>query len=250
MLASDRSRERRGQSSGPPEFAATRWSIVLSARSNNSPASAIALETLCRNYWRPLYAFVRRQGRSSHDAQDLTQAFFARLLEKDFLEDVSPTHGKFRSFLLAALKHFLANEWDKARAQRRGGGQAVISLDCELEENSRSFESTEIPPDAAFERRWAVTLLERVLDRLREEYILDGKKEVYEQLKHALTGEQAMSHEEAARKLGSSEGAVKVAAHRLRRRYRELLRAEIADTVATPEEVEAEIRHLFAALGG
>jgi DNA-directed RNA polymerase specialized sigma24 family protein len=245
------SSQRQAESSSPAEFAATRWSLVLSAKANDSPQSDDALETLCRNYWRPLYAYIRRQGLSPHDAQDLTQAFFARLLEKNYLAAVVPGKGKFRSFLLASLKHFLANEWDKARAQKRGGGKPFISLDYEAAEVCCALESGKGAPDAVFERRWAVTLLERTLARLRQEYIADGKEPVFEQLKETLTGErQSIPYATVARELGSSEGAVKVAVHRLRRRYRELLRAEIADTVSGHEEIEEELRHLFAALGG
>jgi DNA-directed RNA polymerase specialized sigma24 family protein len=245
------SSQRQAESSAPAEFAATRWSLVLSAKANDSPQSDAALETLCRNYWRPLYAYVRRQGLSPHDAQDLTQAFFARLLEKNYLAAVTPGKGKFRSFLLAALKHFLSNEWDKTRAQKRGGGKPLVSLDYEAAEAGCALESSAVAPDAIFDRRWAVTLLERTLARLREEYIADGKVAVFEQLKETLTGEQqSIPYATVARQLASSEGAVKVAVHRLRRRYRELLRAEIADTVSGQEEIEEELRHLFAALGG
>jgi RNA polymerase sigma-70 factor (ECF subfamily) len=239
------------ESSSPAEFAVTRSSLVLSAKANDSPQSDAALETLCRNYWPPLYAYIRRQGLSPHDAQDLTQSFFARLLEKNYLAAVAPGKGKFRSFLLASLKHFLANEWDKMRAQKRGGGKPLVSLDYAPAEACCALESAEAGPDAVFERRWAVTLLERTLTRLRDEYIAEGKKAVFEQLKETLTGErQLIPYATVARELASSEGAVKVAVHRLRRRYRELLRAEIADTVCGREEIEEELRHLFAALGG
>ena len=228
-------------------------SLVAGAfgQANDSPQSDDALETLCRNYWRPLYAYIRRQGLSPHDAQDLTQAFFARLLEKNFLASVAPGKGKFRSFLLTSLKHFMANEWDKARAQKRGGGKPFVSLDFDAVEACCALESGDTGPDAVFERRWAMTMLERTLSRLREEYISGGKENVFEQLKETLTGErQSIPYATVARQLGSSEGAVKVAVHRLRRRYRELLRAEIADTVSGHEEIEEELRHLFAALVG
>jgi RNA polymerase sigma-70 factor (ECF subfamily) len=239
------------ESSSRGQFEPTRWSVVLSARANNSPESDNALETLCRNYWRPLYAYSRRQGLSAHDAQDMTQAFFAQLLEKNYLADVVPDKGKFRSFLLAALKHFMANEWHKVRAQKRGGGRTIISLDYDLEENCPQWASGEMSPDALFDRHWALTLLDRTLVRLGGEYKNEGKANVFEQLKSTLTGGgESAPYADIARRLQSSEGAVKVAAHRLRRRYRDLLRAEIADTVDSHEKVESELSHLFAALGG
>jgi RNA polymerase sigma-70 factor (ECF subfamily) len=235
-----------------PVFATTHWSLVLSASDQPSPQAADALEKLCRAYWLPIYAFVRRQGYGPHDAQDLTQEFFARLLGKKQLAIVDPAKGRFRSFLLASLKHFLANEWDKTRAQKRGGGQILIPIDVATAETSCGIEpADDLTAEKIFERRWALTLLEQVLCRLRAEYIRDGKENLFEQLKPTLTEvSRSVRYVEIAARLGTNEGAVKVAVHRLRQRYREVLRAEIADTVASPGEVEDEIRNLFAALAG
>ena len=216
----------------------------------DSPQAHQALETLCRNYWYPLYAYVRRQGHSAHDAQDLTQAFFARLLEKNYLADVQREKGRFRSFLLASLKHFLANEWDREQALKRGGGKRLIALDEESAESRYRLEpKDDLSADKIYERRWALTLLEQVLAKLRGEFEKDGKLDQFETLKQYLSGGRtSVSYAQAADKLGMNEGAIKVAVHRLRKRYRELLRAEIVQTVATASEVEAEIRYLFAAL--
>jgi len=226
--------------------------VVLSAGRSDSTHARDALEKLCRTYWPPIYAFVRRQGHSPHDAEDLTQAFFARVLERNYFADADQTRGRFRSFLLGSLKHFLANEWDKARAQKRGGGQHVIPIDATSAETSCGFEPADnVTPEKIFERRWALTLLDQVLRRLREEYAADGREKLFEQLKPTLTeASRTVRYAEIAARLETSEGAVKVAVHRLRQRYRELLRAEIADTVADPGEIEDEIRNLFAALAG
>ena len=233
-------------------FSRTHWSVVVAARGEDSPDARAALERLCRNYWLPIYAFVRRQGHSPHDAQDLTQGFFARLLGKNFLSGVDRSKGKFRSFLLGALKHFLANEWDRAGAQKRGGAYTFIPIDAASAETSCWIEpSDNSSADKVFERRWALALLDQVLRRLREEYVRLGKEELFEQLKPVLTEtSRAVRYADIAVRLGSSEGAVKVAVHRLRRRYRELLRAEIAETVASEAEVDDEICCLFAALSG
>ena len=233
-----------------PAFVTTHWSLVVSAGRNDTPHAREALEKLCRSYWFPIYAFVRRQGHGPHDAQDLTQEFFARLLEKKQLAGADPARGRFRSFLLASLKHFLANEWDKANAQKRGGGQVLIPIDAATAETSCGFEPADnLTADIIFERRWALTLLEHVLGRLRAEYVRDGKENLFEQLKPTLTeASRTVAYAEIATRLGTTEGAVKVAVHRLRQRYREVLRAEIADTVANPGEVDDEIRNLFTAL--
>jgi len=213
-----------------------------------------ALARLCQTYWHPLYAYVRRLGHSPHDSQDLTQEFFARLLAKNFLAGVDESRGRFRSFLLASFKHFLANEWDKARAQKRGGGQIPISIDAASAETSCHCLFEPADPATAekiFERRWALTLLEQVLRRLREEYAASGRTQLFEQLKPTLTeASRTVKYAAIAEQLGTTEGAVKVAVHRLRHQYRELLRAEIAETVSKPEEVEDELRNLFAALAG
>jgi RNA polymerase sigma factor (sigma-70 family) len=234
----------------PAVFATTRWSMVLAAGHSSVPGAQEALEKLCRAYWYPLYVYVRRQGQSPQDAQDLTQEFFARLLEKKYLRLADPERGKFRAFLLKSLQHFLVNEWEKARAQKRGGGQSVIHLDAEIAESRYAAEPVQaLTLDQAYEKRWAVTLIETVVARLRESYSSDGRLPVFEDLKRFIWGEQApLSYAEAAAQLGLSEGAVKVAVHRLRARYRELLRAEIAETVATPGEVDEELEHLISVL--
>jgi RNA polymerase sigma-70 factor (ECF subfamily) len=235
-----------------PAFVTTHWSLVVSAGGNETTHARNALEQLCRAYWFPIYAFVRRQGQNPHDAQDLTQEFFARLLEKNQLAGVDRNRGRFRSFLLAALKHFLANEWHKARAQKRGGGQVPIPIDASTAESKCGIDPADhLTAEKIYERRWALTLLDQVLHRLRDEYARDGKENLFEQLKPTLTeASRSVRYAEIAAQLGTSEGAVKVAVHRLRQRYREVLRAEIADTVASPGEVEDEIRNLFAALAG
>jgi RNA polymerase sigma-70 factor (ECF subfamily) len=222
---------------------------VLRARGGGSTSARAALATLCQTYWYPLYAFVRRQGHPPHDAQDLTQEFFARLLARNYLADVAREKGRFRSFLLVALKHFLANEGDRARAAKRGGGQSVISLDDVGAEGRYQLEPVDrLSADRIFDRRWALTLLERVLERLRAEYGALEKTGEFEAMQDCLTGKSDQSYAVIARKLGTSEGAVKVAVHRLRKRYRELLRAEVAETVDGPAEVEEELRELLRAL--
>ena len=225
---------------------------MLSAREKDSVESQEALESLCRNYWYPLYAYVRRQGRSPHDAEDSTQEFFSRLLEKDFLKSVAREKGRFRTFLLVAMKHFLANEWDRSQRQKRGGGKTHLPLDTGDAETRYQIEAAhELPADKIYEQRWALTLLEQVLQRLRAEYAASDKENLFEQLKSTLSGERSsLPYAEIAARLKMSEGAVKVAVHRLRQRYREILRDEIAQTVASPEEVEDELRNLFAALAG
>ena len=232
----------------PSLFAATRWSVVLAAKDKSSPDSAAALEALCRTYWYPLYASVRRQGQSSHDAQDLTQGFFARLLEKDYLRAAAREKGRFRTFLRVALKRFMANEWDRARSLKRGGGTFSISLDTSTgEERYRSELSDTLSPDRIYEQRWAMTLLEQAMARLRAEY--SGREAEFEQMKGALTADRgAIAYGEIATALGMSEGAARVAVHRLRKRFRELFRAAVADTVSGPEEVEDELRYLAGVL--
>jgi RNA polymerase sigma factor (sigma-70 family) len=228
-------------------FLTTRWTVVLTAREQDS-RSGEALETLCRTYWYPLYAFIRRQGSAPADAEDLTQGFFARFLEKHYLKSVNPDKGKFRSFLLASLKHFLANERDRVRTKKRGGGAIHLSLDAAAAETRYLQEPIDaMTPEKIFDREWALTLLELVLARLRRDFCDEDKAALFEELKVVLTaGKGAVSHAKIAAKLGMSEGAVKVAAHRMRRRYRELLKEEIAQTVTGPEQVEEEIRALFS----
>jgi RNA polymerase sigma factor (sigma-70 family) len=234
-----------------PVFVTTHWSLVLSARDRQSPQSAAALEKLCRAYWYPLYAYVRRSGQSKENAEDLTQAFFARLLEKKFLDSAQQERGRFRSFLLIALKRFMANEWERTHPQKRGGFQAPISLDTESAERKFQSEITaaEIPPDRAYERRWALTLLEQTLSRLRSEFESAGKILEFEQLKIFLTSDKKdIPYAKVAAELDTNESALRVAVHRLRRRYRELFREEIAHTLAEGESVEEELQHLLSVL--
>lgn len=231
-------------------FATTHWSVVLSARDASAPDSSAALETLCGTYWYPIYAFVRRQGQSAADAQDLTQEFFARLLQKDYLRAAAREKGRFRTFLIVALKRFMANEWDRAHALKRGGGRAQVSLDTSLAETRYQLEpAAAAGADQIYERRWALTLLDQVMARLRQEYADRGNTGEFEQLKSVLTADRGeISYGTIAANLGISEGAARVAVHRLRKRFREVFREEIAQTVSTPEEIEDEVRHLVAAL--
>lgn len=223
---------------------------MLNAVCDDSAHARAALERLCKTYWPPIYAFVRREGHGPQDAQDLTQEFFARLLEKNSFNSVQPERGRFRSFLLGALKHFLSNEWDKARAKKRGGGQVLIPIDAASAETSYGLEPADsLTAEKIFERRWALTMLELVLQRLRKEYVDDGKERLFQRLKSTLTeASRSVPYAEIATKLNMSEGAVKVAVHRLRRRYRDLIRSEIAGTVAGPSEIDDEIRNLFVVL--
>jgi RNA polymerase sigma-70 factor (ECF subfamily) len=232
-------------------FATTHWSVVLAARQGDSSVVAAALEKLCRTYWYPLYAFLRREGRSPHDAQDLTQEFFARLLQGRFLENVGPQKGKFRSFLLAALKHFLCDEWDKARAAKRGGGQAFISLDDHHAEELYLREPDRgAPAEQVFERRWALTLLGQALARLREEFAAAGKAREFDHFKIFLSTQTTDgAYDAVAAKLELAADTVAVKVHRLRQRYGELIRAEIAQTVASAADIEEELAHLFDVVG-
>lgn len=235
---------------GKRHFATTRWSIVLAAGRDSSPEAKTALATLCETYWFPLYAFVRRQGYDAQDAQDLTQGFFTRLLEKKDLRDVQRERGKFRSFLLASMKHFLMNEWDRTQAQKRGGGQRMLSVDFdEAESRLRLEPSHEQTPEVIFEKQWALTLLDRVWAVLREEFVRAHKAEQFDRLHVYLTGEKsAVTYAEVAEELRISEAAVKMAVSRLRRRFHDRLRKEIVQTVATEDEVDDEIRALIDAL--
>lgn len=237
-----------GKPEGRPVFVTTHWSVVLTAGRKDTPRARAALETLCQTYWFPLYAYVRRRGHSPEDAQDLTQEFLARLLQRNRVARVSPQKGRFRSFLLASMNHFLSDEWDKARAKKRGGGR-VISLDLQDAETWFGGHPVEnLTPEKIFERRWALTLLEEVYTRLEEEHRRQAKSELFTALRPALAGTGSAPYAELAARLGMTEAAVKVAVHRLRHRYRELLRETIADTVATPEDVEDELRYLLRTL--
>ena len=235
---------------GPREFATTHWSLVVAAKPDEASQTRVrkALEELCRAYWYPLYAFVRHRGYSSDDAQDLTQSFFVRIIETGGFASADPERGRFRSYLLGAIKHFLANEWHRARAQKRGGGATIIELDALDPEARYALESAQsTDPDAGFDLEWAQESIARALDKLRADSQADGKGELFEALKGSLTGDEPARSETAAR-LGMTEGAVKVAVHRLRQRYRELLRTEIAQTVTDPSDIDDEMRHLVAAL--
>ena len=247
MLTSEPS----SQSSTAPGdiFATTHWTVVLAAGKRSTPQSDSALEQLCRAYWFPLYAYVRRRGHTKEDAEDLTQAFFARFLARNYLEGLRAERGRFRAFLLASLKHFLANEWDKSRRQKRGGNVTHLSLDWQSADTKFQVAATNEPsPDRAFDREWAVTLLAGVIEHLQAECAADGKANLFEHLKIFLTtGKGELSHAEAARSLGMDETAVRVTVHRLRKRYRQLLRDEIAQTLADAADVDEEMRALFGA---
>lgn len=230
-------------------FLTTRWSVVLAAGRGESGDAREAMETLCRTYWRPLYGYVRRRGYSRHDAEDLTQGFFARLLERDDVAGVCPERGKFRSYLLGAMKHYLADEWDKARASKRGGGRVLVLDFASAETAYLCGAAAGEGPDEAYDRQWAVAVLEEVQRRLRRQYEEEGKGGWFEALRFTLAGDRGeQRYAGLARELQSTEGAVKTAVHRLRRRYRRLLQELVAETVATPGEVEEELRHLLRAL--
>jgi RNA polymerase sigma-70 factor (ECF subfamily) len=235
---------------GGRPFATTHWSIVLAAGHASRADSRAALAKLCETYWYPLYCFIRRRGHDAHEAEDLTQGFFAALLERDSLRVADPNRGRFRSFLLASLNHFLANEWRRQAAQKRGGGQPLLSLDCASGEARYSQEPAhDLTPEKLYERRWALTLLEQALSKLRQEYAAGGKSALFERLGAFLAGDEGAPYRSVAAELNMTEGAVKVAAHRLRRRCREHLRAEVAQTVADPQDVDEELRNLMAAMG-
>jgi RNA polymerase sigma-70 factor (ECF subfamily) len=225
--------------------------MVLAAGEQASPGADQALAELCANYWYPLYAYVRRLGRSAEEAQDLAQEFFTRLLEKNFLQSADPSRGKFRTFLLTSFRNFLANEYDRSNAQKRGGGKSIVSMDQQTAEWKTRFEPSHVQsPERIFDRRWALTLLEQALSRLRSEYTGSGRGPIFDHLKGFLTGDQQQgTYREMASRLGLSEAALTTAIHRLRQRYREVLREEIGKTVAKEEEIDAEIRDLFTALG-
>ena len=230
-------------------FATTHWSVVLAAANQETPEATAALEVLCRNYWYPLYAYVRRRGHSPEDAQDLTQEFFLRLLRKHYLGQVDPSKCKFRSFLLAAIKHFLADEWDRASAVKRGGQATFLALDPDSAEQRLAEASKEHTPEQLFEQCWALAFLQQVLGQLRAEANQAGHLSHFDELKVFLTGEKSpSSYAELAASMGSAETALRKEVQRLRHRYGELLREEISRIVANPAEVEDELRHLFAVL--
>ena len=236
-------------------FATTRWSLVKQAgQASNAPAVRQGLEQLCQAYWPPLYTYVRRRVPNVSEAQDLTQAFFAELLEKNYVGQAQAERGRFRAFLISALKHFLSKEWDKLRTLKRGHGHTVLSLDFAAVDAMYLFEPVAgLTAEQIFDREWAITLLGQVLERLADEFQSAGKRQQFELLKGFVVGDvvgdtQASSYRQAASELGTTEAAAKQAASRMRRRYRELLRSAIADTVSTPDEVDDEIRGLFEIL--
>jgi len=247
---SPRDRASDSRHAGGQSFTTTHWSLVLAAGHGSRPDASVALATLCETYWYPLYYYVRRRGYRAEEAQDLTQEFFARLLAKGYLKVADPDRGRFRSFLLASLNHFLANEWRRRSARKRGGGKPAISLNAaSAETRYRQEPAHNLTPEKAYERRWALLLLEKSLSKLRDEYAASGKAGVFERLSEFLGGAERVPYEKAARELDMTEGAVKVAVHRLRKRCRAILRAEVAQTVADPADVDEELRHLMAAVG-
>lgn len=233
---------------GLSQFPTTRWTLVVAAGDPRRKEARSALVSLCESYWYPLYAYVRRRGYPPEHAQDLTQEFFMRLLEGRYLDRADPENGRFRAFILTSLKFFLGDEGDRERAQKRGGG-AVLPLELSSgEERYRREPAHDETPERIFERRWALSVLDRVVEKLRDEFVQHGRSEHFERLKIFLLGQSDARYAELARQMNTSEGALKVAIHRLRKRYRELFRQEIADTVADPAEVESELRYLAAAL--
>jgi len=231
---------------GAGEFCTTHWSVVVAAGDTQTPQSFEALETLCRAYWYPLYAYVRCQGHSPEEGQDLTQEFFAALFKK-CVAHANPERGKFRTFLLTSLKHFLVSEWRKTEREKRGGGKVFVSWDADAAEQCYTAEPPgELTSEQAYEKRWAITLMERVLARLSDEYKKDEKGRLFDALKHCVWGDEPpRPYAELATELGLSEAAVKTSIHRLRLRCRQLLRAEVTQTVARAEDVDEELRHLI-----
>jgi len=233
---------------GSSQFPTTRWSLVVAASDPKRKEVRSALASLCENYWYPLYAFLRRRGYPADQAQDLTQEFFIRVLEGRYLDRADPEKGRFRAFLLTSLKFFVCDEQDRNRAQKRGGG-ALLPLEFSSgEERYQREPAHDETPESIFERRWALSALDRVVENLRSEFVQHGRPEHFERLKVFLLGQSDAPYAALAREINTSEGALKVAIHRLRKRYRELFRREIADTVADPAEVESELRYLAAAL--
>ena len=231
-------------------FPHTRWSLVLAATQRPSPESAVALEAICRAYWYPLYAYVRRCGQTHHDAQDLTQEFFCRLLEKRWLDSADREKGKLRTFLIVALKNFMSKEWRRASAQRRGGGQSQVQFDTAFAESHYATDkSAMLAADETFDQQWALTLLGLTVNRLRAEFVTAGKPDDFEALKRCLTAERGtIDYAAVANWLGVNEGAARVAAHRLRKRFREIYREEISQTLADGTDLDSELHLLAVAL--
>jgi RNA polymerase sigma-70 factor (ECF subfamily) len=233
---------------GPSQFPTTRWSLVVAAGDPDRKEARSALVSLCENYWYPLYAYLRRRGYPTDQAQDLTQEFFVRLLEGRYLDRADQEKGRFRAFILTSLKFFVADEEDRHRARKRGGGVLVPLEFSSGEERYQREPAHQETPERIFERRWALSMLDRVVERLRIEFLQHGRAEHFERLKMFLLGKSDAPYAALALEMNTSEGALKVAIHRLRKRYRELFRQEIADTVADPAEVDSELRYLAAAL--
>jgi RNA polymerase sigma factor (sigma-70 family) len=234
--------------SGASQFPTTRWTLVVAAGDPGRKEARSALVSLCENYWYPLYAYLRRRGYPADQAQDFTQEFFTRVLEGRYLDRADPEKGRFRSFLLSSLKFFVADEGDRQRAHKRGGGQLVPLEFSSGEERYQREPAHDETPERIFERRWALLVLDRVVEKLRDEFVQHGRPEQFERLKVFLLGQSDAPYAALAREMNTSEGALKVAIHRLRKRYREVFRQEIADTVADPVEVESELRFLAASL--
>ena len=233
---------------GPSQFPTTRWTLVVAAGDHRRKEASSALVSLCESYWYPLYAYLRRRGYPADQAQDLTQEFFMRVLEGRYLDRANPEKGRFRSFILASLKFFVADENDRDRAQKRGGGMLVPLEFSSGEERYQREPAHDETPERIFERRWALSVLERVVERLRDEFVQHGRPEQFERLKVFLLGQSDAPYAALAGEMKTSEGALKVAIHRLRKRYRHLFREEIADTVADPADVESELQYLASVL--
>lgn len=244
--------EQRSTSAGGAPFATTHWSVVLAAGGAPSAQAEEALEKLCRAYWQPLYVYVRRRGYGPEDAEDLTQQFFAHFLRKQAFGSAEPARGRFRTFLLKSLQNFLADDWKRTHRLKRGGDSIAISFDRDAVEEGCALELAEtVTPERAYEQRWAVTLLEQVLEWMLEDYTRAGKARLFEVLENYLWGSDGEpSYAQIADELGMSEGALRVAVHRLREHYRERLRAAVAQTVNNPTEVDEELRHLIAVVSG
>ena len=236
----------------PNQFTTTRWPLVLAAKRRDDPAGLEAFARLCERYYEPLYCYLRRRGCTPEDAQDLTQGFMARLIEKELLSHADPARGKFRAFLLTSLKHYAANEHVRATAVKRGGAQSFLSLDLEAaEDRYRNEPRDNLTPERLYERQWALAVLERALDVLRAEFRANGRETFYDAVHESLMGESDTApYRTIAERFGTSESAVKVTVYRMRRRYRELVRAEVAGTVESEEAVDDELRYLLTALGG
>jgi RNA polymerase sigma-70 factor (ECF subfamily) len=231
-------------------FATTRWSLILAAGNPDDARSETALAKLCELYWHPVYSVIRRHGFDADEAADLTQEFFARVLEKNYFRDADPARGRFRAFLSGAVRHFVSNARDRARAVKRGGRHMIVPLEIETAEGWYTLEARDdLTPEKVFDRQWALVVLDRVMARVRDQQVAAGRSEQFDQLKVFLSGRgEGAAYVDVARVLGTTEGAVKVAVHRLRRQFRDALIAEIADTVTSPDEIDAEIRHLMKAV--